>query len=473
MPDKNRNQSLNRRQFLSDNFAAATSFGVAAAFMSLSDRMAWGETPARTSNLQPVKDETTGLPLIRLPEGFRYKTYGWQGDVMSDGVKTPAAHDGMAVILADENRLTLCRNHEVSEDGPAIPFAAGNVYDPRAKGGCTKLVFNTETEQFESSEVVSSGTSRNCAGGVTPWGTWLTAEETVMGPGDFDTYNENAPRTFQQSHGWVFEVPVDGSAADARPIKDMGRFVHEAIAIDRNTGVVYLTEDRETAGFYRFTPNQREQMSAGGTLEIAEVVGRSDLRGGVDHGQSFDVKWHKIDNPTWAHTPGTKDELGVYRQGAAKGGSTFARLEGCWFGNGLVYFDATSGGAAKAGQIWQFDPDSQRLTLLFESPNKPTLNMPDNLAVSPRGGIILCEDNDYGPNQYPQCIFGLSQSGQLQLFAENNVVLNGEHNAVKGDYRAKEWAGATFSPDGKWLFVNIQTPGFTCAITGPWQDTVL
>ena len=99
--------------------------------------------------------------------------------------------------------------------------------------------------------------------------------------------------------------------------------------------------------------------------------------------------------------------------------------------------------------------------------------MPDNLAVSPRGGIILCEDNDYGVNEYPQCIFGLSQDGKLELFAENNVVLNGEHNNVKGDFRAKEWAGATFSPDGKWLFVNIQTPGFTCAITGPWKDTIL
>ena len=128
---------------------------------------------------------------------------------------------------------------------------------------------------------------------------------------------------------------------------------------------------------------------------------------------------------------------------------------------------------AYAGQIWQYNPSENQATLLFESPNKPTLNMPDNLAVSPRGGIILCEDNDYGPNEYPQCMFGLSQAGKLELFAENNVVLKGQHNGVKGDFRAREWAGASFSPDGKWLFVNIQTPGFTCAITGPWADTLL
>ena len=151
----------------------------------------------------------------------------------------------------------------------------------------------------------------------------------------------------------------------------------------------------------------------------------------------------------------------------------FARLEGCWFGNDLVYFDATSGGAKKAGQIWQFDPAEQKLTLLFESPDKPVLNMPDNLCVTPRGGIVLCEDNDYGANEYPQRMFGLSPDGELRLFAENNVILNGEKNRFSGDFRTKEWAGATFSPDGEWLFVNIQTPGITFAITGPWDGTLL
>ena len=169
----------------------------------------------------------------------------------------------------------------------------------------------------------------------------------------------------------------------------MGRFVHEAIAVDRETGIVYETEDRPTSGFYRFLPKRHGRLAAGGVLQIAEVVGQKDLRGGFEDGTQFDVRWHTIDKPHLAHTEGTLDEVGVFKQGEAKGGSTFSRLEGCWYGNGLVYFDATDGGAAKAGQIWQYDPKSEKLTLLFESPAKPVLNMPDNLCVSPRGGIVL------------------------------------------------------------------------------------
>ncbi|MCO8123064.1 PhoX family protein [Stieleria sp. TO1_6] len=478
-----------RRKFLSDNFSAATSFAVAAAFTGLGGRLLHGESPHRTSGLRDVADETTGLPLLRLPEGFRYRTFGWTGDRMSDGVITPKAHDGMGVVLAEGNLLTLCRNHEISDDGPAWKSAAAGLYDPMAQGGCTQLVFDSAKGEWLDSRVSFSGTSRNCAGGVTPWGTWLTCEESVLGPQDRDPYKGNQKRCFEKTHGWIFEiVPGDakrlGSTTPtaAKPIKGMGRFVHEAVAIDRQTGIVYETEDRETSGFYRYIPDTYGDLAAGGRLEIAEVIGQPDLRGGFANGTTFDVRWHLIDDPTQAHTPESLvnatdgqfgDELGVFKQGAAKGGSIFSRLEGCWFGNGLVYFDATDGGAAKAGQIWQYDPQQETLTLLFESPDKPTLNMPDNLCVSPRGGIVLCEDNDYGANEYPQRVFALSQDGRLSLLAENNVRLNGEKNGFTGDFRTKEWAGATFSPDGQWLFVNLQTPGITCAITGPWEDTLV
>ncbi len=465
--------SKTRRRFLSDNFSAAVSFGVGAAFGSLAQRFAFGEPPC-TKSLLAVKDESTGLPLLRLPEGFRYRSFGWSGDLMDDGTRTPRAHDGMAVIAAEGDLLTLCRNHELSDDGKCIPVAEGAPFDERARGGCTKLVFDTAKGDFLHSSVSLSGTSRNCAGGVTPWGTWLTCEETVLGPRDRDPYKEDVLRTFKKPHGWIFEVPLEGNR-DPQPLTDMGRFVHEAVAVDRDTGIVYETEDRTTSGFYRFIPNEIGNLAAGGALEIAEVVGQDDLRGGFSDGAEFDVRWHRIPDPSLAHTPnlGTRDQLGVYTQGKALGGSTFARLEGCWFGNGLVYFDATSGGGAQAGQIWQFDPRTQKLKLLFESPAKPTLNMPDNLCVSPRGGILLCEDNNYGATEFPQRMFGLSQQGELSLFAENNIRLAGERNLYFGDYRTQEWAGATFSPDGEWLFVNIQTPGITFAITGPWQDTIL
>ena len=253
----------------------------------------------------------------------------------------------------------------------------------------------------------------------------------------------------------------------------MGRFVHEAIAIDRETGIVYETEDRMTAGFYRFVPKQKGKLASGGVLQIAEVVGQPDLRGHVSKDSVFDVKWHTIPEPTRAHTPGLEepDELGVFKQGKRLGGTTFSRLEGCWSGNGSIYFDATSGGGAEAGQIWEYDPASQKLRLLFESPGKEVLNMPDNLCVNPHGGLAICEDGDYGDNEFPQRIHILSQDGILSPLALNDVVLQGE-KGFRGDFRGKEWAGATFSPDGKWLFANIQTPGITFAITGPWQSLV-
>ena len=495
----------NRRRFLSDTFSTVASFGVGAAFSGMGSHLAHADGPIQSSSLQPMKDATTGLPLLRLPEGFRYLSFGWTRDMMSDGSSTPAAHDGMGVIGVDGDVLTLCRNHELSDDGPAMPIAKGQPFDRNASAGCTMLKFDTAAEALVDSRVCFSGTSRNCAGGVTPWGTWLTCEETVLGPNDHDPYKDHALRAFQEEHGWIFEVPMDASGAPAgkpQPLRDMGRFVHEAVAVDRETGIVYETEDRGSSGFYRFIPTEPGNLAAGGRLEMAEVVGQDDLRGGFSNGSTFDVRWHRIDHPEQAHTPESEakalqrwkkhleakasnpaaaianaksfklgDELGVYKQGKAKGGSTFSRLEGCWYGNGLIYFDATNGGAAKAGQIWQYDPKNEKLTLLFESPNKPTLNMPDNLCVSPRGGIVLCEDNDYGANEYPHRVFTLSQDGKLSLFAENNVRLNGQKNGIQGDFRSKEWAGATFSPDGQWLFINIQSPGVTFAITGPWEDT--
>lgn len=466
--------SRNRREFLSETFSACSAFGVGAALNSLHGRLAYGATPRPRRALVPVEDETTGLPLLRLPEGFRYLSYGWTGDPLRDGSSTPGAHDGMGVVRAEGDTVTLVRNHEISADRDAMASDGVRAYDPRGGGGCTSLQFDTRRERWTSSWLSCSGTSRNCAGGITPWGTWLTCEETLVGPPGADGHSENDDRTFKKNHGWIFEVPPEGNGYPV-PLVDMGRFVHEAVAIDRATGIVYLTEDRGTAGFYRFVPNRPGELAAGGQLEIAEVVGQPNLRGGVPAGASFDVRWHAIADPQRAHTPGKKepDELGVFKQGRRVGGTVFARLEGCWFGNGLVYFDSTSGGDAKAGQIWQYDPQRERLSLLLESPAKEVLNMPDNLCVNPSGGLVLCEDNNYGSAEFPQRVFTLSQDGQLGLLAENNVQLNNEKNGFAGDFRTKEWAGATFSPDGRWLFVNIQTPGITFAITGPWEDVLL
>lgn len=409
--------------------------------------------------LLETADQTTGLPLLKLPDGFTYTSFGWTGDPMDDGAPTPASHDGMAVVARRGGRIWLVRNHELG--GTGAPFAAPNItYDPRGRGGTTTLQFHQPSGRWEASWASIGGTVTNCAGGPTPWGSWLTCEETLV----------DQANGFEEPHGWVYEVPAHGLAVP-QPLTGLGRFVHEAVAVQPATGVVYETEDRGTAGFYRFVPAVKGDLRRGGVLQMLRVVGtqQADLRAGVPMGAELDVDWVTIDVPERAHTPGTTDSLGVYRQGHDKGGATFTRGEGAWFADGRVVFISTNGGDAGEGQVWEYHPQRQRLRLLFESPSEQVLDNPDNITVSPRGGIILCEDGDLEG----QRLHGLTRRGEIFPFAQNNVVLNGERNGIAGDFRDREFAGATFGPSGRYLFVNIQTPGITFAITGPWQKGAL
>ena len=184
-----------------------------------------------------------------------------------------------------------------------------------------------------------------------------------------------------------------------------------------------------------------------------------DTRTGQLVGNPLPVRWVDIDDPDPAVAE--TDSLAVYNQGLSNGGATFARLEGCWYGNGSIFLNSTSGGDAELGQVWQYRPRGPlagQLVLLFESPSAEVLDAPDNLCVSPRGGLVLCEDGD--DEQY---VRGLTQRGQIFDVAKNMVP--GAEDS--------EFAGATFSPDGRTLFVNIQTPGLTFAIWGPWEDGAL
>ena len=456
-----------RREFLRHSRRAVGTWAVAGAFQQFLSRQAVAANNATVSPygpLRPVKDQSTGLELLSLPDGFRYLSYGWTGDEMDSGVKTPGVHDGMAVISAGKEQLVLCRNHELKGNG--VPFATPDrTYDSAAPAGCTNLVFDFVQGTWLKSFASISGTVKNCAGGPTPWGTWLTCEETVLGPGDQD---DGKSLAYQHDHGWIFEVPAEG-AINPRPLKGMGRFVHEAIAVDPRTGIIYETEDAKQAGFYRFLPLKPGDLSQGGRLQMLKVKGAPDLRKGNFMEVTYDVDWVDIAEPERAHSPGKQDGAGVFQQGKSQQATTFARLEGCWNGNERVYFVSTSGGHAERGQVWEFDPTGQTLKLIFESPGSDVLDKPDNITVSPRGGLVLCEDGDVSP----QRMHGLTADGQLFPLAANNVVLNGERNGIRGNFRDSEWAGATFSPDGRWLFVNIQDPGITFAITGPWEDGLL
>lgn len=411
--------------------------------------------PGGYGALRPTPSRNTGEYVLSVPEGFSYTVFGRVGSTMSDGNKTPGSHDGMAAFKAEAGKIRLVRNHEV-KGKPNEGHIGGTLsYDNTAPGGTTTLLVDPLARLLETSFVSVSGTLANCAGGATPWGSWITCEETVLG----------TAAGFEKNHGYCFEVVpyVEGAIPDPLvPLTAMGRFVHEAIAIDPQSNIVYLTEDRKTAGFYRFHPKVKTELAEGGRLEMAVVkdAPKADLRTGQTMGKTMDITWVPIEDPDPKNAEA--DELAVYKEGISKGAATFARLEGCWYGNGAVFLNATNGGDKQLGQVWRYEPvdaDTGKLTLLFESPDKSVLFMPDNLCVSPQGGLVLCEDNDQG-NQY---VRGLSPQGYLFDLASNIIPR----------HETGEFAGATFSPDNKTLFLNIQDPGLTVAIWGPWERGAL
>lgn len=398
----------------------------------------------------PTAATNTGETLLALPPGFRYTVFGRTGDPMTDMLLTPGFHDGMAAFHVG-SELRLVRNHEVRTVGSPL-VASGPNYDDQASGGTTTLVVDPATRTLLRSFVSLSGTSTNCAGGPTPWGSWITCEETTAGP----------MTGYDQPHGFCFEV---SAAADAPvtpvALTAMGRFVHEALAIDPQTGIVYLTEDRNAAGLYRFIPDTPGTLAAGGQLQMLAIAQQAgyDTRTGQTRLAPLPVSWVDIADP---NPPNAETTAGaVNAQGLALGAATFGRLEGAWFGGGRLYVNATSGGDAGLGQVWEYQPASTggSLRLLYESPSSDVLLQPDNLCVSPRGnGIVICEDGT-GVRH----LRGLTTDGRIFEFARN---------AVPG-FEDREFAGATFSPDGQTLFVNIQAPGLTFAIWGEWSRGAL
>ena len=414
--------------------------------------------------LLPVRTRNTDEALLALPEGFNYTVIGKGGAAMSDNSPTPRRHDGMAAF-AGKGHIRLVRNHEINNLTATQGIAFGNkalAYDGTAGGGTTTLLIDASTREIIKDFVSLSGTLQNCAGGPTPWNSWISCEETVLGRVKLTDSQGRNLGAFDKNHGYCFEVSALSDVQVAPvPLKQMGRFVHEAIAVDPATGIVYETEDQGTAGFYRFTPNKKGNLAEGGRLQMLAIKDRPkyDTRTGQTVGAQLPVVWVDIDDPD--PTGADSNALAVYNQGIEKGAATFTRLEGCWSGQGRIFFNSTSGGNMRLGQVWQYRPANKSggdLTLLFESPGADILDMPDNICVSPRGGLALCED---GRDQ--QFIRGLTPKGQIFDFAKNIVP----------GFEKMEFAGATFSPDGETLFVNIQTPGLTFAIWGPWKRGAL
>ena len=421
--------------------------------------------------------------LIDLPQGFAYTIMSRAGQPMSDGLVTPGAFDGMAAFAVPNSRsqVALVRNHEIwPNDSAGGAFGPANQLPPsvpRSKifdfapngtpklGGTTTMVWDMRSRTLVRSHLSLAGTTGNCAGGPTPWGSWLSCEETV----------EKAAPLVSRPHGWVFEVPSQASGlVDPVPLSAMGRFVHEAAAVDPRTGIVYLTEDRPDSLFYRFLPNRKARLARGGRLQALGLIDdrERDLRNWpadgsayAGHGQQIQVgssaavRWIDMDG---VDSP----DADLKDRGFAKGALRFARGEGLSISRsrrgGTLYMCSTMGGPQRLGQVWKYVPSRfegsageagspGRLELFVETVSAARLKNCDNVTVAPWGGLVLCED---GPDDQPQYLRGVTAAGALFDLAAN------PHS---------EFAGATFAPDGSVLFVNLQSPGISFAIEGPWR----
>jgi secreted PhoX family phosphatase len=464
-----------RRKFLKQGLIAAGGLGLGITAWS---RLAQhGQPPGFHPALGPltvVNDQTTGLPLLKLPQGFRYHTFAWAGETLADGYPGPGACDGMGVVASENGIVTLIRNHE-------LRGSSGPIGDPQKAwditgGGTSTLRFDTRTEHLVESWISLGGTVNNCAGGITPWGTWLSCEEAPFTPelmhlgGDLRQKFWHLKHA-KKSHGYVFEVHPEGESRP-QPIVEMGQFYHEAAALDPDSGIVYMTEDTApSAGLYRYLPDLPGDLQAGGKLQMLRVESYKALTYTVPLNKPMVFDWVDIAEPDQGHTPGTHDGAGVVAQGLANGGTAFVSLEGCSFHQGSIYFTSKAGGEAHAGQIFRLDIAQGTLELIFEAAERDRFTGLDNIIVSPQGSLMICEDR-LGAFTKAQYIAGLSEHDGLFAFCQINPQLGGEyagHNLRKTAL-GSEWAGVCFSTDGLWMFANLYRPGMTFAITGPWQD---
>ncbi|WP_314224307.1 alkaline phosphatase PhoX [Streptomyces zaehneri] len=455
--------SATRRQILAGT--GALGVGASIAFTgALSDLFA-GTAAAQGlghDGYGPLVPDKDGL--LDLPAHFRYRVLSREGDPLRSGEgPVPSNHDGMTALPGRGGRVHLVRNHENRPTAKfPVPTVEGLTYDPAGKGGCTALTLDSRNNVL-AERVAIAGTAVNCAGGPTPWHTWLTCEETE------DKAGTNG---YTKDHGFIFEVdPSDPRRSGAVPLTTMGRFQHEAIAVDPRLGIVYETEDAflEPFGlFYRFLPKKplggAGSLRAGGRLQAMRVPGVPDLSSIQETGATFDgIEWVDVPDPLAVETPVRLQDFGP------KGITHAQKLEGCYWGGRCVYFVSSfargsDGSAADHfGQIWRYDPKVRRLTLVIVFGPDTDIQLPgespDNICLAPSGGLMVCEDGNGA-----QHVFGVTRGGEVYAMAR------GRQNI--GTPQAPEWgefAGVTFSPDGDTMYVNCYTPGTTFAVTGPWR----
>ena len=448
---------LNRRRFLQSIVAAATAPVIAPACAA-----------PQAAQAHLVSDPRK---IFDLPPGFSYTVVSEFGTEMSDGLQMPGRHDGMAAFDGEEGRIRLVCNHEIQPEDTyynslrdrfsTLPEETRAKYYDRGGdrtpglGGTTTSIFNPATAETERQFLSLGGTELNCAGGPTPWGSWLSCEECFEWAGDVEYFGKPAARR-DQRHGYVFEVPAAAEElVQAVPVRGMGRFEHEACAVDEKTGIVYMTEDRYHSLFYRYVPEKPGDLLAGGHLQALVVDKHPSLpthnwtaTPSMRIGEPLSAHWIDFDDPDPLENTLRDD-------GERRGAATFARGEGLCVAGDRFAFTCTIGGPDRLGQIFTYKPtsaDAGELELIAESQRDSLLRNADNLTVAPWGDLIVCEDTS------GHCgLVGIRPDGSQYAIGDNA-------------HSRSEMAGVCFSPNGETLFVNIQHPGMTIAITGDWKS---
>jgi secreted PhoX family phosphatase len=453
---------LNRRRFLQCLTIAAASPAT-----SIHAR-------ANDATFGPLHADPLGL--LDLPRGFTHHVVSRAGNTMADGFKVPGAHDGMASFAGENGRIILVCNHEnasirgersaFGSDFESVPddlkrkfYDRGNDVTP-GLGGTTTTIFNPVSGETERQHLSLAGTEINCAGGRTPWDTWLSCEECFEVPGRGLYEGQVIQR--EKAHGYVFEVPARATGLTVpHPIKTMGKFAHEAAAVHESSGIVFMTEDMHESLLYRYIPDVPGQLLEGGRLQALAVRMKTsfdsrnwgdELAIGMD--DRLQTYWVDLDD-----VDGARNDLRL--RGAARGAAIFARGEGLCIAGDEIAFSCTIGGPERLGQVFAYRPSPHegreeesnipgQLRLVAEANQHSVLRNADNLTMAPWGDLIVCEDTS------EHCgLVGIRPDG-------------GQYQIADNAHSDSELAGVCFSPDGKTLFANIQYPGMTLAITGPW-----